>query len=116
MHKNMSRMEKWIKVGDSIVSAIKVYINIHPEYNYSTAIVQCGFIDDLMSFIRQNDGFCYDKISRPPQIIIPRETGMELEAFKDFLFCHKGMFVYSRDKRSEDWVADERNPKECELA
>ena len=39
----------------------KVHINEHKVYDYSTAIIQSGFIDGLSDYVKNNDGIFFEQ-------------------------------------------------------
>lgn len=57
---------------------IRVYINIHKDYNYSVAIKQ-GRIEELFDYISNHEWIWYDNINH--QIQIQRNDGTEVNEF-----------------------------------
>ena len=47
----------------------KVYINLHPDYPYATAIIGSGFIEELADYVRNVDWLMWE-MGRKRQIII----------------------------------------------
>lgn len=88
-----------------------VYINLHPDYSYATAIIGDGYVD-IRDYIKHVDWLTWDMLDRVPQIRIHGTLG-KLEKAKDehmeraAVFAQRmttfGCDVLVRNERGEKW-------------
>ena len=84
-----------------IIGTIK--INIHPNFDYSVAVVTNGFSSELGEYVKNTDWLMWE-YPRKRQIRIDRIDGTELQQFIDFVKSI-GFDVYTRDERDDEWAA-----------
>lgn len=77
-----------------------VYINRHPDFNYSTAIIGDGFYPELGEYVKSKDWLFWE---RQRQVRIVRESGFSrLDEFVSHMKSI-GADVFMRDERKDEW-------------
>lgn len=83
----------------------RVYINVHPDYDYSTAIIgRASFVRGLPTLYKTTGWLSY---THGREMMINRKDGTELDKF--IHYCQfQGLDVYTRNKRGEEWTLAEK--------
>lgn len=90
----------------------RVYINVHPDYDYSTAIIgRASFVSGLPTLYKTTGWLSH---TRDRELMVHRKDGTELEKF--IHYCQfQGIDVYTRNKRGEEWKLEERRNKKQDV-
>ena len=93
-----------------------VYINLHPNYSYATAIIGEGYFD-IRDYVKHIDWLTWDMLDRVPQIRIHGTLGDHEKAKSEHMeraavFAERmtsfGCKVLVRNERGEKWSQFER--------
>lgn len=98
---------------------ITVYVNLHPEYNYSNIIINGGKIPELKDYVANVDWLIWDYMSLKgkPMLMVHgkfKENGSHIKRTQivlqriNFLIskwlCSEKLEVLMRNERDEDWA------------
>lgn len=80
----------------------RIYINLHTNYDYATAVIQ-NYVD-LRQYVRERDYMIWAREQGIPQIMIFRQDKGE-QHITDFINDMKALQceVYTRNTRGEEW-------------
>ena len=78
----------------------KVYINEKPGTDYSTVIIQSGFVDGIVDYCKERDIY-YSR-----QMTVPTHNDSYEELYRLLYFLlSKGASVFIRPERRDEWTA-----------
>lgn len=84
---------------------MKVYVNLHPKYDYSNVTINEGYIAELKEYVKNVEWLEWDYVSVKGKPFIRVSGENHIERTKVLLqrLMKKGVTVYVRNERGEEW-------------